>query len=109
MIVHFLFSAVAVFIAAYLVPGVAIDSFITAIIFALVLGLLNAIVKPILLLLTLPLNILSLGLFTIVINILILYLASNLVPGFTISSLLSAILFGLVLAIVNSLLPTKHK
>lgn len=109
MLVNFLLSALAVFIAANLVPGVGIDSYLTAIVFSLVLGFLNIFVKPVLLLLTLPLNIVTLGLFTLVVNLLILYLASALVPGFTISNLFSAILFALVLSAINSLLPSGRK
>ena len=108
-ILNFILSAIAVFIAAYIVPGVNIDSFGTALIVALVLGLLNAFVKPILNLLTLPINIMTLGLFSIVINILILYIASALVAGFSITSLLSAILFGLILAVIGLVLPTPGK
>lgn len=109
LIINFILSAVAVFIAAYIVPGVNIDSFGTALIVALVLGLLNAFVKPILTLLTLPINIVTLGLFSIVINILLLYLASSIVSGFTITSLLSAILFGIILALIGLVLPTPQK
>jgi putative membrane protein len=109
MLIKFVLSALAVYIAAYLVPGIRIDSFITALVFALVIGVLNIFIKPLLLLLTLPLNILSLGLFTFVINLIILYLASFLVPGFAISSIFSAILFGLVQSAISSLLTSINK
>jgi putative membrane protein len=109
MIMKIILSALAVYIAAYLVPGIRIDSFMTALVFAIVIGVSNILIKPLLLLLTLPLNILTLGLFTFVVNLIILYLASLLVPGFAITSLLSAVLFSLVQSTINSLLTSLNK
>lgn len=105
LIINFLLSALAVFIVAYVVPGVSVDSFFTALVVAVVLGILNLVVKPIITLLTLPLNILTLGLLGLIINLVIIYMASALISGFTITSLLSAILFGILLAIINMLMP----
>lgn len=103
-IISLLISAVSIIATAYLLPGVKITSFGTSIVVALVLGLLNVIVKPILVLLTLPINILTLGLFTFVINVFILLLASKIVPGFTIDGFVSALLFSIVLSIISSIL-----
>lgn len=103
-IVSLLITAVAVFLSAYLVPGVVVASFGTSIIVSLVLALLNSIVKPILLFLTLPINILTLGLFSLVINVIIIMLAAKLVPGFSVDGFLSALLFSFVMAIVVSAL-----
>lgn len=102
IILNLVLSAIAVFITAYLLPGVTVDSFVTAVIVAVVLGVLNALVKPVLLLLTLPITILTLGLFALVINIIMIFLTSALVPGFEVSGLISAILFGLILSLISS-------
>lgn len=106
LIIRILISAVAVFIAAYFVPGVVVSSFGTAIIVAIVLGLLNAFVKPILTILTIPITILTLGLFLIVLNVLMVYLAASLVSGFAVSGFIAALLFSLVVSIVTWLIDT---
>lgn len=99
-----LLNTLAVLVAAYVVPGVQISGFFAALVVAIVLSLLNTFVKPILVLLTLPITILTLGLFVLVINTLIVFFASSLVPGFAVSSFLSALLFSLVLSLVSSVL-----
>ncbi|QHT66439.1 phage holin family protein [Rhodocytophaga rosea] len=104
LLAKILISAVAVIISAYLIPGVGVDSILTAIIVAIVLGLLNAIVKPILVILTIPVTILTLGLFLLVINVIIIYLADYLVPGFSVSGFFAALFFSIVLAIVGWIL-----
>jgi len=104
ILISLLISAIAVFATAYILPGVHVNSFTTALIVAIVLGVLNTFLKPVLVILTLPVNIMSLGLFTIVINVAILYLASYLVAGFTFDGAMWAILFSLVLWLVNGFL-----
>lgn len=94
----------AVFISAEIIPGVEVDSFFVAFIAALVLGVINAILKPILLILTLPINIFTLGLFTLVINAFLVLLASNLVDGFRVAGFWWALLFSLVMSVVQSAL-----
>ncbi len=94
-------SALAVVITANLLPGVALTGFFSALVVALVLGLINAFIRPVLLLLTLPINILSLGLFTFVINAFLIQLTSLIVPGFYVASFLWALLFSLVVSVVN--------
>ena len=81
-IVRWVVNALAVMLAAYLVPGVSVRDFWSALIAAIVIGLVNAIVRPLAILLTLPINIVTLGLFTLVINALMFWLASAVVPGF---------------------------
>jgi len=100
-LIQWVVSGLAVIIAAYLLPGVQIEGFLAALVTALILGLINAIIRPILILLTLPLNILTLGLFTFVINALLIMLAAVIVPGFAVQGFWWALLFGIVLAIVN--------
>jgi putative membrane protein len=100
-LVHWLVRAVAIIITAYLLPGVRLSGFFAALVTAIVLGLVNTFIKPLLLILTLPLNILTLGLLTFVINALLIMLTSSIVPGFTVSSFWWALLFSLVLSIIN--------
>lgn len=100
LVFHWLVSALAIGIAAYVVPGVTV-TIAGALVAAVVLGALNLLVRPILFLLTLPVTILTLGLFSLVINAIIVLLAAFVVPGFTIASFWAALLFGIVLAVVN--------
>jgi putative membrane protein len=112
-LLHLIISGIAVVIAAYLLPGVELQNFIAAIVVAVVIGVLNALLRPVLIILTLPINILTLGLFTFVINALIVLVTSAVVPGFAVDNFWWALLFSLVLAIVNWFLamlePTKNK
>ena len=97
-------TAVAVLFAAYVLKGVTVDSTITALIVALVLGLLNSFIKPILVILTIPITIFTLGLFLLVINIIIVKLAANIVPGFVVNGWFAALLFSLVVSFVSSII-----
>jgi putative membrane protein len=103
-IVSWLVSALAIAVTAYLLPGVKLSGFFAALVTATVLGLINAVIKPLLLLLTLPINIITLGLFTLVINAVLIMLTSAIVPGFYVSGFWHALLFSLVLVLVNYLL-----
>jgi len=104
LIVNILISGLAVFIAAYVLPGVDVTSFTAALIAAVVLGVMNAFVKPVLLLLTLPISIITLGLFSIILNGLLILLVSAIVPGFNVDGILWAVVFGFVLGIINGFL-----
>lgn len=97
---RWLVSAIAIGIAAYVVPGVTV-TLTGALIAAVVLGALNLIVRPVLVMLTLPINIITFGLFSFVINALLVLLASYIVPGFTIAGFWTALIFALVLAIIH--------
>jgi len=99
-LINWLIFTLAIIITAYLLPGVAIESVFAALVAALVLGLINAFIKPLILILTLPINILTLGLLTFVINALIIMLTSLLVPGFSVLGFWWAMAFSLVLSIV---------
>lgn len=103
IIIRILVTAMLVMIIAYFMPGVTVDGFMTAIFVAIVLGLLNIFVKPILILFTLPVTIITLGLFLLVVNAVIIMLCSELVSGFNIGSFLTAFLFSLVLSILQSI------
>ena len=101
ILIKLIVNGLAVFIASYITPGVAVNSFLVAVIVSVVLGILNTTLKPILTLLTLPINIFTLGLFSLVINILLLLLTSAVVSGFNIDGFVSALIFSLVLSLVN--------
>ena len=94
---------------AHLLGGVHVDDFWTAIVFALVLAVLNVIVKPILIILTLPVTIVTLGLFLFVINTLIVLLASKFVEGFRIQNFWWGLLFSLLLSLAMSIIDKKEK
>lgn len=103
-ILRILLTAVVVVFLAKFLPGVTVAGYFTAIVVALVLALLNLIVKPILILLTLPVTILTFGLFLIVINAVIILLADAFVDGFAVSGFWIAVLFSILLSIFQSLL-----
>jgi putative membrane protein len=104
LLVHWLIYAVAILITAYLLPGVRLSGFFAALVTALVLGLINTFIRPLLLFLTLPLNILTLGLLTFVINALLILLTSAIVSGFAVEGFWWALLFSLVLSVVSYVL-----
>lgn len=104
LIVRWIINALAILLAAYLLPGITVGGFGTALILSIVLGIINAVLKPILIILTLPINILTLGLFTFVINALMVMLAASVLKGFSVANFWWALLFSLVLSVLNSLL-----
>jgi len=94
----------AVFLAAKILDGVSVTGFVEAIIVGVILGLINSFIKPIITLLTLPITILTLGLFLLVINGAMVLFAGALLDGFTVSGLIPAILFSILLAVLNYVL-----
>ena len=102
-IVNILLTTIFVVLLAHIMPGVHVDSFMTALIVALVLGLLNIFVKPVLVLFTLPATLFTLGLFLLVINAVIIMLCDWLVDGFEVVDFWRALLFSLVLSFLQSL------
>jgi len=104
LIMKLVLSALAVIILAKLLPGVSLDNYTTAIIVAAVIAILNVLVKPLLILFTLPITILTLGLFLLIINAIIILLADSLIDGFGVSSIWTAILFSLLLSFLQSIL-----
>lgn len=103
-LIRILLSAIAVIILSKILPHVSVDSYYTALIVAIVLSLLNFIVKPILVILTLPVTILTLGLFLLIINAAIILLADNLIDGFAVDGIWWALLFSLCLSFLQSIL-----
>ena len=102
-IVKFLLSGVAVLLTAYLLPGVHVEHYGYALLVAALLSVANVLVKPILVVLTIPITILTLGLFLLVINAAIILLVDYFVPGFNVDGFWWALAFSLILSIFNSL------
>lgn len=101
ILVNWIITTIAIIVSAYLLSGVRISNIGAAIIAAAVLGLINAILRPILILFTLPLTILSLGLFIFIINAVLVLLASAIVPGFEVRNFWWALLFSLLFSIIS--------
>lgn len=104
LLLRWLILSAAILVAAYLFPGIEVSGFGTALFAAVVLGVLNALFRPLLILLTLPINILTLGLFTFVINALLLMMTSGVIGGLVISGFGSALLGSLIISLVSSVL-----
>lgn len=109
LIIRLLLNAIAVVILAKVLSGVTVDSYLTAIIVALVLSLLNLLVKPFFILITLPVTIVTLGLFLLVINACMILLADKLIDGFAVSSFWTALWFSILLSILQSIFHTVLK
>jgi putative membrane protein len=103
-LIRWLILTVAIIVASYLLEGIHISGFFSAFFAAAALGILNALFRPILILLTLPINILTLGLFTFIINALMLKLASGVIPGFEVYGFWTAVFGSLIISVVSSLL-----
>jgi putative membrane protein len=103
-ILKIVLTAVAVLVIAHFLPGVSVVNFTNAVIVAVVLALLRVTIKPLLIILTLPVTIVTLGLFLLVINALIILLADNLIDGFHVTGFWVALLFSLILSIFESIL-----
>ena len=104
IILQIIISGLAVVITAYILPGISVEDFFTGIVIAALLALLNLTVKPVLIFLTIPITLLTLGLFLLVINALIVIIAAEIVPGFVVEGFWWAVLFSLILSLINSLL-----
>ncbi|NQU84086.1 MAG: phage holin family protein [Parcubacteria group bacterium] len=109
LLINWLIDAVLIFTVAYLFPAIGLDTFWIALIAAVVIGLLNSLLRPLLILLTLPINILTLGLFTLVINAGIIMLADYLIAGFSVASFWWALLLTLLLSLANGLIGQYRK
>jgi putative membrane protein len=111
LLIQWLISAAAIFAVPYIVPGVTVANIYTAVIAAAIIGLINVLIRPILMLLTLPITILTLGLFTLVINALMFWFASTIVKGFNVegfvAAFLGALAFWLIAWVGNAIAGTK--
>ncbi|TXD79672.1 phage holin family protein [Algoriphagus ratkowskyi] len=102
-LVKIFLGGIAVLIAEFFLSGIHIDTFVTGFILAAVIILINITLKPLLIILTLPITIFTLGLFLLVINALMIMLADRIIPGFQVDGFWWAILFAIVLSVINSL------
>lgn len=102
LILTLLINASALILTAYLVPGFGVSNFATALLAAIVLGVVNTFIKPVLMILTAPLTILTLGLFSFVVNAVMLWIVALVVPGLTISGWMPAILGAIVLSVIST-------
>ncbi len=109
MIIGWILNSLAIFGTAYLLPGVHVDGFVTALVLSVLLGLINSVLRPLLIILTLPLTILTLGIFVFIINALLILLADQFITGFSVDNFWWALLFSLVLSALNSVLQSIRK
>ena len=103
LLVRWILNAAALLLVAYLYPGVQVENFFAAAMAALVLGLINAVVRPILVILTFPVTLLTLGLFLFVINALLFWLAAEIVSGFTVSGFFAALIGSILYSLITLL------
>lgn len=101
LIIKILINALAVLVAAYLLPGVKVDSYLAALTVAVVLGALNIFLKPIMIILTIPITVFTFGFFLIIINAVMIIITESLVSGFHVKNFWYAVLFSLLLSFVN--------
>lgn len=104
MIEKLLINTVSIFVVSYILAGIQVDSFLTALVVAVVLAVLNVTLKPLLIVLTIPLTIVTFGLFLLVVNVLVLYAAAALIEGFHIAGFWWALLFSLLVSLLNGIL-----
>lgn len=103
-IIKFIIYSVSILIAGYFLPGIIVEDFGTSMVAALVLAIVTGLLKPFLMVLTLPINILTLGLFTFVINAGLVLLADFIVPGFEVDGIIWAVIFGFAVSLINGIL-----
>jgi putative membrane protein len=104
ILVQLVISTITVLVAANILPGVHVANIMTALIVAIVFGVLNAVLKPILVLLTLPITILTLGLFLVILNIVLVFATASIVPGFQVDGIFQALLFVIIVSLVGGFL-----
>ncbi|XZF15140.1 phage holin family protein [Chitinophagaceae bacterium MMS25-I14] len=109
LLTRLIINTLAVFAASYILPGIHVHNFTTAIVVAVVLALLNAFLKPLLVLLTIPVTIVTLGLFLLVINAVIVLICAELVHGFRVDGFFYALLFSLVISLFSSIMERLAK
>ncbi len=103
VLLSWVIMALAIGVTAYILPGVTVSGFGAAMVTALILTIVNVLIRPLLIFITLPINILTLGLFTLVINALMVLLVAAIVPGFKVRNFWWALLFAIILALINGI------
>ena len=106
---NLIINTLSIFAVSYILPGIQLDSLITALILAVVMAVLNVTLKPLLILITIPLTVITFGLFLLIVNVLVLYAAEFLIDGFTIAGFWWALAFSLLVSLVSSILSGPHK
>jgi putative membrane protein len=101
LLLRWIINAAALMLLPYVITAIHVDSFVTALIAALVIGLINAVIRPLAILITLPINILTLGLFTLVINALLFWFVGNVVSGFVVAGFWAAFFGALLYSIIS--------
>ena len=101
ILIRLIINTLVVLAVAYIMPSVHVDNYTTAFVAALAIAVVNTILKPILIFLTLPIEIITLGLFTLIINAFLIMLAAYVVPGFSVDGFWAALIFGVIFSIVN--------
>ena len=109
MIRNLLVNTLSIFAVSYILSGIQVDTFVTALIVAVVMAVLNVTLKPFLILITIPLTVVTFGLFLLVVNVLVLYAAEALIDGFHIAGFWWALSFSLLVSFVNSILYGQDK
>lgn len=109
ILIQWLISTAIIMVSAYVLPGVHVSSWWTAVVVAIVLAVVNALIKPVFVLLTLPITIISLGLFLLVINALMIMLVGLLVPGFKVDGFWWALAFSIVLSVFNFVISSQRR
>lgn len=107
ILLNWIINAAVIMIASYILPGVHVANFWTALVLSIVMGVLNILIKPFVIILTLPFTILTFGLFLFVINAIMVLLASLIVPGFKVDGFWWALFFSIVVSLINLALPKK--
>lgn len=111
-IIRWLLSSISLILVAYFIPGITFDSFLSVLMAALILGIINAFIRPIIIILTIPINILTLGFFTFIINALMLWLVSIMLSGFNIinfyQAFWGALIYWILNLIINLLFENKN-
>lgn len=108
-ILRWVINALALLALAYILPGITVSGFYAALIAALILGIINAVLRPILIILTLPITIITLGLFTFIINGFLFWFVGTIVKGFEVQGFFTALLGALIMALVNALIPSNKE
>ncbi len=102
-VIRWIIAGLAVLLAAYILPGVKVNSFWFALLVAFLLGMANTYLKPLLVIIAFPLTVLTFGLFLLVINVLLIYLVDWIVPGFSVQNFWAALFFSIIQSLLNAL------
>ena len=107
--IRWILFALSIMLVAWIVPGISVSGFLVALLVSVVLGIINVLIKPLIYFISIPINILTLGLFSFVINALLLMLAGNITPGFTVDGFWSALYGSILLAILGVFINKVNK